>query len=62
MQINAALDSVGLKDQKNTISKKLSGGQKRKLSVAIAVLGDPKVCRKNFNYLIVNKFRTPCSL
>ena len=48
-QINAALDSVGLKDQKNTISKKLSGGQKRKLSVAIAVLGDPKVCRKIFN-------------
>ncbi|XP_053402183.1 cholesterol transporter ABCA5-like isoform X2 [Mercenaria mercenaria] len=42
-EINAALDSVGLKDQKNTISRKLSGGQKRKLSVAIAVLGDPKI-------------------
>ncbi|XP_060587751.1 cholesterol transporter ABCA5-like isoform X2 [Ruditapes philippinarum] len=42
-EINAALDSVGLKDQKNTISKSLSGGQKRKLSVAIAVLGDPKI-------------------
>lgn len=25
-------------------AKNLSGGQKRKLSVGIAILGDPKVC------------------
>ena len=38
-----ALDSVGLADQSRVQSVKLSGGQKRKLSVAIAIIGDPKV-------------------
>lgn len=28
-------------------AKNLSGGQKRKLSVGIAILGDPKVGKKN---------------
>jgi len=35
---------IGLQDQAETFSKKLSGGQKRKLSVGIAIMGDPKVC------------------
>ena len=42
-QVKDALDSVGLADQSRVQSSKLSGGQKRKLSVAIAIIGDPKV-------------------
>ena len=42
-KVNDALDSVGLADQARVQSTKLSGGQKRKLSVAIAIIGDPKV-------------------
>ena len=34
---------IDLADEKNTISKNLSGGQKRKLCVGIALIGDPKV-------------------
>lgn len=30
-------------DQKDTLSKDLSGGQKRKLCVGLALIGDPKV-------------------
>lgn len=37
------INSVGLTEKVNTQSKHLSGGQKRKLSVAIALLGDSKV-------------------
>ena len=36
------LDMQAIKDNQ---AKKLSGGQKRKLSVGIAVLGNPKVSR-----------------
>ena len=43
-QIVRSLEDVGLTDQKDHFSKQLSGGQKRKLSVAIALIGDPKVC------------------
>ena len=42
-QIGAALEDVGLTEQKDHFSRQLSGGQKRKLSVAIALIGDPKV-------------------
>ncbi|KAK3091975.1 hypothetical protein FSP39_024134 [Pinctada imbricata] len=41
--VDEALDHVGLADQKNKYAKDLSGGQKRKLSVAIAIIGDPKI-------------------
>ena len=34
---------IDLADQRDTLSKDLSGGQKRKLSVGIALIGDPKV-------------------
>ena len=42
-QIDQTIKDVGLEDQKDTFAKDLSGGQKRKLSVAIALIGDPKV-------------------
>jgi ABC-type multidrug transport system ATPase subunit len=42
-QIEDAINSVGLAEQRDIRSKALSGGQKRKLSVAIAIIGDPKV-------------------
>ncbi len=38
-----ALESVSLTAAKNFLSKVLSGGQKRRLSIAIALIGDPKV-------------------
>ena len=37
------MKEVDLKDQAITYSEKLSGGQKRKLCVGIAMIGDPKV-------------------
>nr|XP_049698966.1 cholesterol transporter ABCA5 [Helicoverpa armigera] len=42
-EIHKALSDVGLLDQANVFSKHLSGGQKRKLSIAIAFIGDPKI-------------------
>ena len=37
------LDSVGLTLKKDALAKTLSGGQKRKLSVGIALIGGSKV-------------------
>ena len=34
---------IDLADQQDTLSKDLSGGQKRKLCVGLALIGDPKV-------------------
>ncbi|XP_026331721.1 ATP-binding cassette sub-family A member 5-like, partial [Hyposmocoma kahamanoa] len=42
-EINKALSDVGLLEQAGVFSKHLSGGQKRKLSIAIACIGDPKI-------------------
>jgi ABC-type branched-subunit amino acid transport system ATPase component len=33
-----------LEGKENDLARNLSGGQKRKLSVAIAIIGDSKVC------------------
>ncbi|XP_076072509.1 cholesterol transporter ABCA5-like isoform X3 [Mytilus galloprovincialis] len=41
--IKQILNDVGLLDQDDTFALNLSGGQKRKLSVAIALIGDPKI-------------------
>jgi ABC-2 type transport system ATP-binding protein len=37
------LDRLGLADQRNAFFSKLSGGQKQRLSVALALIGSPKV-------------------
>lgn len=46
-QINAAVDrtleDITLMEKASTRATDLSGGQKRKLSVGIAIIGDPKV-------------------
>ncbi|XP_064074250.1 cholesterol transporter ABCA5-like [Vanessa tameamea] len=42
-EVHKALSEVGLLDQASVFSKHLSGGQKRKLSIAIAFIGDPKI-------------------
>ncbi|WAR12284.1 ABCA6-like protein [Mya arenaria] len=42
-EIDEALESVDLGEQKNVRASNLSGGQKRKLSVAISIIGDPKI-------------------
>ena len=42
----AAMDiivEVSLEEKRDTVAKLLSGGQKRKLSVGIALIGDPKI-------------------
>lgn len=57
MQINQTIKDVGLEDQKDTFAKDLSGGQKRKLSVAISLIGDPKVARSVYT---VNQFLFVC--
>ena len=42
-EVTSIIDSVGLKEKRKEYSKNLSGGQKRKLSVAIAFIGKSKV-------------------
>jgi ABC-2 type transport system ATP-binding protein len=37
------LDTLGIKNVKNSIYKKLSGGQKQRLSIALALVGNPKI-------------------
>ena len=37
------LQSLGIKDKKNSTYKSLSGGQKQRLSIALALVGNPKV-------------------
>ena len=47
-QINQAVKDVALADQAEALAKQLSGGQKRKLCVAMALICDPKVrCSNN---------------
>ena len=42
-EVDKALAEVDLTKHKNTVATKMSGGQKRKLSVAMALIGNPKV-------------------
>lgn len=40
--VEAVISEVGLTEKRNALSAALSGGMKRKLSLAIALIGDPK--------------------
>ena len=40
--IEDIIAKVGLTEKRDTLSAALSGGMKRKLSLAIALIGDPK--------------------
>lgn len=42
-EVTSILTDIDLLDKANDQSKNLSGGQKRKLSVGIALIGDPKI-------------------
>ncbi|XP_065844261.1 cholesterol transporter ABCA5-like isoform X4 [Oscarella lobularis] len=42
-KVRMALEEVGLEKERDAYATKLSGGQKRKLSVAIALIGNPKI-------------------
>jgi ABC-type multidrug transport system ATPase subunit len=41
-KVDTSIQDVALSEKRNTLSKNLSGGMKRKLSVAIAFCGDSK--------------------
>ena len=42
--IEIILNLIGLINDRNTLSKDLSGGMKRRLSIGISIINDPKVC------------------
>lgn len=42
-EINASLERVGLSERKNVIAKKLSGGEKRKLGIALSLTNNPEL-------------------
>ena len=42
-EINALLEIVSLSERMNSISKKLSGGEKRKLGIALSLINDPEL-------------------
>lgn len=41
-RVNQCIEDVGLTEKRNVLSNALSGGMKRKLSLAMALIGDPK--------------------
>jgi ABC-type multidrug transport system ATPase subunit len=41
--IERILEIIGLVNDRQTFSKNLSGGMKRRLSIGISLMGDPKV-------------------
>lgn len=53
-EVEKALKDIDLTSKRNTPAGKLSGGQKRKLSIGIALIGDPKVSLNMQNGMFVN--------
>ncbi len=51
--IEDILDLIRLKNDRNTLSKDLSGGMKRRLSIGISLINNPKV--NSFIYLSIEK-------
>ena len=43
LKVTQCLEDVDLSAERDVMSMKLSGGQKRKLSLAMAIIGDPRV-------------------
>lgn len=41
--VSSLAELVGLEDKLNVVARKLSGGQKRKLGIALALVGDPEL-------------------
>ena len=41
--MDSIINDIDLRDKADALASKLSGGQKRKLSVGIALIGDPKI-------------------
>ena len=50
--VESVIEEVGLTEKRNTLSQALSGGMKRKLSLAIALIGDPKFLLLDGKYFI----------
>ena len=44
LQVNNMLDNLAFAAESNTLARKLSGGQMRKLCLAVALINSPKVC------------------
>lgn len=42
-EVSSLMDRVGLADRKSSMSKKLSGGEKRRLGIALAVVNEPEL-------------------
>ena len=45
LEVNRMLNAIGLLSKRHALSKTLSGGMKRKLSVGIALIAGSKVCQ-----------------
>ena len=50
--IETILHLIGLVNDRQTLSKNLSGGMKRRLSIGISLIGDPKVF-PSFSFLFL---------
>jgi ABC-type multidrug transport system ATPase subunit len=53
--IENILNLIGLVNDRQTLSKNLSGGMKRRLSIGISLIGDPKVSL-SFSFLSSQSF------
>jgi ABC-type multidrug transport system ATPase subunit len=48
--IETILHLIGLVNDRKTLSKNLSGGMKRRLSIGISLIGDPQVTKHFFSF------------